>query len=688
MELPAKMRDLSCQLLRNQIARPVIALALAMVAVVTAVLPSMANELIPRHIIFGNPERANPQISPDGSKIAFLAPWNGVMNVWVSSGTNLASANPVTSEKGRPIRWFKWAANGTHLLYQQDQGGNENFQIFSVDLAAGKTLNLTPRPKTRAVLIALSHRRPNEILVGLNDRDPKWHDVWRIGVADGKAELVERNDGIAEYVADKNLDLRLAMKSTPDGGSVVLKKRGSEWTSLFAIPPDDSLTTYPFAIVGDGALLLDSRGRDKTALVAMDLATRRTEPIAKDHRADVAYTILDPLTGMPLAYSVDYERTVWRAIDPSVAPDIDILSKVIPGVWHLISQSANNRYWTLRIDNVVEPVTFALYDRSKRKLTKLFVARPALTNVPLAPMRSTVIKARDGLDLVSYLTLPKGADTNGDGRPERPLPLVLNVHGGPWTRNSFGYDPEHQWLADRGYAVLSVNFRGSTGFGKAFVNAADRQWAGKMHDDLIDAVNWAVREKIAPPDKIGIFGGSYGGYAALVGLTFTPKTFACGVSIVGPSNLNTLIGSIPPYWASLLDTFKRRVGDPSTPEGREFLSSRSPLFKAAAIERPLLIAQGANDPRVKQAESDQIVQAMKSRKIPVTYVLYADEGHGFARPENRMSFYAVSESFLSGCLGGKLQPIGGDFKGSSVAVPFGKEFIQGLSEALGMVRPN
>jgi dipeptidyl aminopeptidase/acylaminoacyl peptidase len=317
-----------------------------------------------------------------------------------------------------------------------------------------------------------------------------------------------------------------------------------------------------------------------------------------------------------------------------------------------------------------------------KKLVPLFTARPALQNAPLAKMHPVVIKARDGLELVSYLTLPNGSDANGDGRPDQPLPLVLNVHGGPWGRNSFGYDAEHQWLANRGYAVLSVNFRGSTGFGKAFVNAADRQWAGKMHDDLIDAVEWAAKGRIAPPNQIAIFGGSYGGYAALVGVTFTPKTFACGVSIVGPSNLNTLLASIPPYWESLLSTFKRRVGDPTTPEGRKLLTERSPLFRAGSIERPLLIAQGANDPRVKQVESDQIVEAMKAKNIPVTYVLFSDEGHGFARPENRMSFFAVAETFLSNCLGGKREAIGSDFVGSSIAVPNGKEFIPGLSEAL------
>lgn len=668
--------------------RPIAKLALALTAIVASAAAAPAMELIPRQTIFGNPERANPLISPTGDRVAFLAPLNGVMNVWLAAPGKVAVAKPVTAEKTRPVRWFKWAANGTHILYQQDRDGDENFQIFSVDLANGTTRNLTPRRNVRAMVIAMSLRRPNEILAGLNDRDPKWHDIWRIDVTNGKSALVERNDGMADYVAGNDLDLRLAVKSTPNGGSSVLRKTGRTWTPLFAIPPDDNLTTYLGAVMDDGKLLMvDSRDRDKAALTSIDLATGVSALLGENPKADVTYKILDPVTQAPLAFGAEYDRLSWTPVGTALKADIDTLNKAVPGVWIPLSQSKDNRFWTLRIDNVVEPVKFAAYDRATRKLTPLFTARPALEKIGLAKMHPLVIKARDGLELVSYLTLPKGADANGDGRPERPLPMVLNVHGGPWTRNGFGYDPEHQWLADRGYAVLSVNFRGSTGFGKAFVNAADRQWAGKMHDDLIDAVDWAVKERIAPADKIAIFGGSYGGYAALVGLTFTPKTFACGVSIVGPSNLNTLLASIPPYWSSLLDTFRRRVGDPSTAEGRKFLTGRSPVFRASQIERPLLIAQGANDPRVKQAESDQIVEAMKAKNIPVTYVLFADEGHGFARPQNRMSFYAVAESFLSECLGGKVQPIGADFKGSSISVPAGKELIPGLGEALGAAQP-
>jgi len=644
-----------------------------------------ADDVIPRKIIFGNPERSTPLISPDGSKIAFLAPLNGVLNVWVGPANDIAAAKPVTQEKVRPIRIYAWAANGTHLLYAQDQGGDENFHIYAVDVAKNTTKDLTPYPKTQADMIGTVYGRPDEAMIGLNNRDEKWHDAWIINVVTGKSKMVQKNDGFARFIPDNKLAVRFAAKPTPDGGQEILRLDGAAWKPFTTIPGDDSLTTQPLFFTGDDKSLymIDSRGRDKSALTLVDAGAGTHAVVGESPKADVAGIIGDPVSKKVLAYAAEYDRTEWTAIDPALNADFTFLKSQIPGEWELLSQTKDNNLWTLRIDNVTEPVKFVLYDRKARKLTTLFSARPKLEGAPLAAMHARVIKSRDGLDLVSYLTLPKDSDPDGDGVPAKPLPMVLNVHGGPWGRDSFGYNAEHQWLANRGYAVLSVNFRASTGFGKAFVNAGDREWAGKMHDDLIDAVNWAVANKIANKDKVTIYGGSYGGYATLVGLTFTPTTFACGVDIVGPSNLTTLLNSIPAYWTAFLDNLKRRVGNPTTPDGQKLLKDRSPLFRADKIERPLLIAQGANDPRVKQAESDQIVSAMTQKKLPVTYVLYKDEGHGFARPENRTSFYAISEAFLSKCLGGRFEPIGQDFEGSSVAVPTGAEHGSGLKEALG-----
>lgn len=643
-----------------------------------------ANDLIPRKVIFGNPERTAPIISPDGKQIAFTAPVGGVMNLWVGPTNDPAKAKPVTQEKTRPIRKYQWALNGTHLLYLQDQRGNENFHLYAVDLAKRTTKDLTPHKTVRAEIIATSYERPDEILVGLNNRDERWHDAWVINVVTGKANLVLKNEGFSGVFADNTLTVRLAAKPTPDGGQEYERLEGGEWKPFTTVPGDDALTTQPLFFGPDNKsiYMLDSRGRDKSALTLVNTETKSSAMLAESDKADVAYVISDPVTMKVLAYSSEYERMDWKALDPSLKADIKFLDRQVTGYWSVISQSKDNNLWTLWIDNISEPVKFALYDRKKRALKTLFVARPSLEGAPLPDIHARVIKARDGLEMVSYLTLPRGSDGDGDGVPDKPLPLVLMVHGGPWMRDGYSYNPLGAWLANRGYAVLTVNFRGSTGFGKAFVNAGDKEWAGKMHDDLIDAVNWAVDDGIAQKDKIAIYGGSYGGYAALVGLTFTPAKFACAVDVVGPSNLNTLLANIPAYWTSFLDNFKRRVGDPTTAEGKKLLKARSPLFRAGKIQRPLLIGQGANDPRVKQSEADQIARAMTKKGLPVTYVLYSDEGHGFARPENRLSFFAIAEAFLSQCLGGRYETIGNDLEGSSVAVPAGKEHIPGLKEAL------
>jgi dipeptidyl aminopeptidase/acylaminoacyl peptidase len=666
------------------ISRWKLAFAAAVAAVASATASFAPNDLIPRKVLFGNPERTAPYLSPDGKKIAFTAAVDGVMNLWVAPVDDIAAAKPVTQEKRRPIMKYFWARNGDYLLYMQDQGGNENFHLYAVNLSTNSTRDLTPHKSVRAEVIADSFDRPDELLVGLNNRDPRWHDVWLVNIVTGESKLVLKNEGFAATLADSSLTIRLAIRSQSDGGQEYLRLDGAEWKPFATIPGDDALTTEPLFFTSDGKAfyMIDSRGRDKSALVKIDVATRKSTVVGTADKADVSYVIKNPRTHEILAYASEYDRMEWTALKAEIKPDIAFLEKQVTGYWAVLSQSEDGNLWTLWIDNPGEPIKFGLFDRKKRSLKTLFAARPSLEGAPLPRIHPRMIKARDGLDLVSYVTLPKGSDANGDGVPDKPLPLVLHVHGGPWARDSFAYNPPNAWLANRGYAVLTVNFRGSTGFGKSFVNAGDKEWAGKMHNDLLDAVDWAVEERIAQRDKVAIYGNSYGGYAALVGLTFTPKKFACGVSIVGPSNLQTMLANVPPYWASWLDTFKRRVGDLSTKDGKALLKARSPLFRADKIERPLLIAHGANDPRIKQAESDQLVRAAARKGSPVTYVLYADEGHGFARPENRLSFYAISEAFLAQCLGGRAEPIGSAFSGSSVAVPSGKQHVPGLKEAL------
>jgi dipeptidyl aminopeptidase/acylaminoacyl peptidase len=576
---------------------------------------------------------------------------------------------------------FRWASNSTHLLYFQDQEGDENFHVFSVEVSSGQIRDLTPFKGVRATIIGQSHRRPDEVVIGLNNRDSKWHDAWLVNVVSGASRLLLQNEGFGEFITDRDLSVRLGLKPMRDGGNRVFLRSGAKWRRLMTIRGDDAFNTTPLHFSEDGrsVFLMDSRGRDKSALTVLDLGTAKTTVLASSTRSDLAHVLADPKTGKPLAAAFEYAQLEWRAVDPSLKPDLEALGKQVPGFWFPLNQTEDNRRWIIWIDNPGKPIRFGLWNRDTRTLQDLYTARPALENAQLPLTSPHVIRSRDGLDLVSYLTLPANTSTTGRMRP---MPMVLMVHGGPWARDSMAYNPYAAWLSDRGYAVLSVNFRGSTGFGKRFVNAGDREWGGRMHDDLIDAVDWAIAKGVADPDRIAIYGASYGGYAALVGLTKTPTRFACAVDVVGPSNLVTLLRNIPAYWEAYLENFKRRVGDPSTPAGRKFLEQRSPLFHADRIRRPLLIGQGANDPRVTQREADQIVEKMQARGLPVTYVLYADEGHGFARPQNRLSFNAITEAFLARCLGGKAEPMGDDFEGSSVSVPAGKEYIPGLAKAL------
>ena len=640
--------------------------------------------LIPRSALFGNPEKTQARLSPDGKYISFIAPRDGVLNVWLAERGKLDAAKPITNDQKRGIRQHFWAYDNRHVLYLQDTDGDENFHLYAVDVVGGTEKDITPYKGARAELVDLSWKKPGVAAVGLNDRAPEWHDLWEVDIATGKRTLIEQNSQeMAGYLVDFDLQPKLAQKNNPDG-TELFRRVGNEWVSLLKIAQEDSLTTGPLAIEAGGksAILQSSVGRDKAAVVRVDIATGKTTVLGASELADVEQVWFEPKTASPQAYTFNYLKPDIAVLNPAVKKDVELLTKKLGEGFSVTNRTLDDSLWTVVTDAAQAPAIAYLYDRKAGTVTKLFEQRPALAKAPLVPMQSLELKARDGLTLVSYLSLPPGADTNGDGRPEKPVPMVLNVHGGPWGRDTYGFDNEHQWLANRGYAVLSVNFRASTGFGKNFVNAGNREWGAKMHDDLLDAVAWAVKEKITTADKVAIYGGSYGGYATLAGLTFTPDTFACGVDIVGPSNLETLLASIPAYWKSFYEELASRVGDPRTAEGKKLLAERSPLTHVAAIKKPLLIGQGANDPRVKQAESDQIVKAMKGKNLPVTYVLYPEEGHGFARPTNRTSFYAIAEGFLSQCLGGRYEPIGNDFKGANLKVLEGAQNVPGLSDAL------
>jgi dipeptidyl aminopeptidase/acylaminoacyl peptidase len=643
-------------------------------------------ELIPRKIFFGNPDKAQILISPNGKWIGYIAPLNGVLNVWVAPSDNISSIMPITNDTFRGIQSYSFAFDNQHVLYTQDKKGDENWTVYSADLMIGVTKAITPEEGVNARLLVNNHRFPNEALVGLNDRDPRYHDLYLINISSGKKRLLLKNEeGFNHFAVDSNLRVRLGFNTTPDGGEEILERlENGTWKLFIKVDPQDEMATYPIRYDESGNILYmrESRGREITALTSINLTTGVEVVLAENTKADIDGTMPHPTKRTPQAASYNYERRHWIILDPSIKADMEYLSSVEEGDYEPSSRTLDDRRWIVSYRTDDGPVKYYLYDRDEKKAEFLFSNRPALENLSLAKMNPVVLKSRDGLNLVSYYTLPVGSDKDDDAFPEEPLPMVLLVHGGPWGRDEWGYDSEHQWLANRGYAVLSVNFRGSTGFGKSFINAGDREWGRKMQDDLLDAVNWSIEKGIARPDKIAIMGGSYGGYATLAGMAFSPDVFACGVDICGVSNLTSHLMSVPPYWLPEIEKEFRRVGDYRTEEGRQFLKERSPLTYANRIEKPLLIAQGANDPRVKKEESEQIVSAMQENGIPVVYVLYKDEGHGFVRPENRLSFYAIAETFMAEVLGGRSEPIEDAFEGSNLTIPVGVELVPGLAEAM------
>ncbi len=615
--------------------------------------------LIPRDILFGNPERTSPRLSPDGKHIAYVAPDDkNILQVWLRGNEQESDCashrlrdRKLTDDKKRGIRSFFWTYNPEQLIYLQDADGDENFHLYSVNINSNIVRDLTPFQGIKAQVIDLDPEFPDEILVGLNLNNPQKFDVYRINLKNGAVEFDTDNPGnIVGWTADAQFKVLAALAATPDGGYDLLYREATDkpWETLRHWTPEDQGSAYSFSKDGKTLYLIASHDANTQRLLALNLTTKQETVIAEDEQYDVSSAIAHPTERHLQAVAFYKDKVEWQVLDKSIAADLEAIASVRWGEIYPVSRDLADKKWLIAYSTDDGPSYYYLYDRDTKSSTLLFNNRPELEKVPLVLMQPVTYQTRDNLTVHGYLTLPKGL--------EAPYPTVMLVHGGPWARDTWGYDPQAQWLANRGYAVLQPNFRGSTGYGKAFLNAGNRQWAAAMHDDLLDGVNWLVTEGIANRHKIAIMGGSYGGYATLVGLTFTPDVFACGVDIVGPSNLITLMQSIPPYWAPLMAMFQNRVGNLETEE--DFLKSRSPLFFVDKIQKPLLIGQGANDPRVKEAESEQIVSAMRFARKPVEYVLYTDEGHGFARPENRLHFYAVAEEFLAKHLGGRFEPVG------------------------------
>lgn len=634
-------------------------------------------DLLPRRLIFENLDRSVVRISPDGTRIAFRAPVDGVLNLWVAPLDDVSRARPVTRATDRNIgATILWMHDNRHVVFFREEKGDENWRAWRIDLQTGESRSLTPGPGVKCYIQQTSRHFPSELLIAHNERDKRYFDIYRVNVATGDSALLQSNDGFVGYFTDQHFAVRFA-KRKADNGDFEYLRRGLDgaWSPFIRVGAEDTSGTDPIEFSDDGSTLywLDCRGRDTAAVVAEDVGSGALRVLAEDPRADFAELLLHPLTQRPIAARIIVERDRWHVLDPEYEGDFDRLTRQLSGDFLVAGISRDQRNWIVACFFDDAPTQYFHYDRDGRQVRKLFSSAPAWENVPFVKMEPVIVRARDGLGLVCYLSRPRTAPSS------TPLPMVLLVHGGPWARDLWGLAPHHQWLANRGYAVLSVNYRGSTGFGKAFVNAANREWAGKMHDDLIDAVDWAVAEGIADPGRVAIMGSSYGGYAALVGLTFTPEKFACAVDVVGISNLMTFLNTIPDYWLTWKSTWKIRMGDYTTEEGRRFLEERSPLTHVQRIQRPLLIGQGANDVRVKASESEQIVAAMQRQGIPVTYVSYSDEGHGFVRQENRRSFAAVAEAFLARHLGGRCEPVGDDFAGSTIEIRAGRELIPGLA---------
>ena len=630
------------------------------------------NPLIPRKTIFENAGRLNPKLSPDGRWLTWIAPTDGVMNIWVAPRGDVTNDRPLTRATDRPIFEHLFARTNAHVLFRKDKDGDENFNLWCVGLDGSDARNLTPYQDVLVDIVGFHQGDPNLVAIVVNDRDVRWHDLYIVNIRTGERRLLYENaDEIELFFLDDNLNLRLATTTrNRGGGSAILKWTGAAFEEIMSVPGDDVESTLPLHVnrAGDAWFLQSSVGRDKAAVLRVDWETDVQTLVASHAKADVGIYMTDPRSEEVTAVSAEYLKKEWIVLDPSTGRDLALLQRELDATIAIGSQSEDDTLWVATGSRPDRPPSYHLLERNTGKITYLFSARPELEKMKLAPMQPVVVKARDGLDLVSYLTLPT---TENEARPRHPLPMVLKVHGGPQWRDSWDYDRHVQWYANRNYAVLQVNYRGSIGFGKSFINAGDREWGGKMHDDLIDAVNWAIAEGIADPQRIGICGTSYGGYAALVGATFTPDVFRCSVSAAGIANLGTMLANPPPYWASSYELECRRVGDPRTPEGLALLKARSPLHRVENITKPILIGHGANDVRCRATESEQIVAAMTTNRIPVIYVVFPDEGHWFVRPENEVAFNAITEAFLARHLGGRAEPVGDDFNGSSYEIHAG-----------------
>lgn len=642
----------------------IIAVVMALFAAVPA--PAQKSSLPPvidRELFFGNPEIAGARISPDGQFIAFLKPWSETRNVWVKrTADSFSQAKLITNETKRPIPAFFWSQDGKYVLFVKDNDGDENYNVYSVNPAeapaSGQQVptarNLTESKKVRAFIYDIPKSDPDIIFVGLNDRDPAWHDVYKVRISTGERTLIRKNtERIAGWVFDLKGRLKMAVRVADNGDTEVLRVDEDGFKPVYSCSVFESCGPARFHKDGKRVYMVTNKG-DETDLIRLTLfdpETGKEEFVESDplKRVDLGSPIFSELTDELIGTSYEDDRTRTYFRDKSWEADYKLLQKKLPGMEVGLGSSTKDEQKVLvSARSSTEPGETYLFDRKTKALTLQYRLREKLPREYLSPMKAISYKSSDGLEIPAYLTLPKGVELKN-------LPLVVHPHGGPWARDSWGYNTFAQFFANRGYAVLQPNFRGSTGYGKKFLNAGNKEWGDKMQDDITWGVKHLVSQGIVDPKRVGIMGGSYGGYATLAGVAFTPDVYTAGVSVVGPSNLITLLETIPPYWEAGRKIFDARLGDPTTPEGKAQLERQSPLNSAKKIKAALLVVQGANDPRVKKAESDQIVIALRDRGFPVEYMVAPDEGHGFARPLNQMGMIAATEKFLAKHIGGRFQ---------------------------------
>jgi dipeptidyl aminopeptidase/acylaminoacyl peptidase len=625
--------------------------------------PAGLPALIDRELIFGNPEISGAQLSPDGKYLAFQKPWKDTRNIYVKGVDEpFNAARLLTAELKRPIPGYFWSRDSKYILYVKDNDGDENYNVYAVDPAAKPAAgsdapasrDLTGLKGIRVQLVNVPKNDPDIIYIGLNDRDKAWHDLYKLKLSTGEKTLVRKNtERIVGWDFDLAGNLRLATRSAENGDTEILRVDSDKFTQIYSCNVFESCSTLRFQKDGKQAYMETNKGADVdlSALVLFDPASGKTEMVESDplKKVDFGGAVFSEATDELAITTYEDDRVRRYFKDKAFEADFKWLTGKLPGKEvSRTSSTLDERLWLVNANSDTEPGEAYLFERKTHKLTLQYRVREKLPRESLAEMKSIRYKSSDGLEIPAYITLPKGI-------PGKSLPTIIFPHGGPWGRDVWGYNGYAQFFANRGYAVLSMNFRGSTGYGKKFLDAGNKEWGRKMQDDVTWGVKYLVDEGIADPKRVGIFGGSYGGYATLAGVTVTPDLYAAAVELFGPSNLITLLESIPPYWESIRAMFYKRMGDPTTPEGKAMLIERSPLTSAAKIKTPLMIAQGANDARVNHAESEQIVIALRDRGFPVEYLLIPDEGHGFARPVNNMATVMATERFFAQYLGGRYQ---------------------------------